>query len=256
MLDKVKDLKGYGLHALDGHIGSVAEFYFDDRHWTVRYLVADTGSWLSERQVLISPYAIDSVNRYDRTISVNMTRKQIEDGPVPEADLPISRQFEESYHKFYSLPSYWDGSFAWGACIDDDPSRDQLDRIRKVEQTWDHHLRSTKDVTGYDLRARDGEIGHVEDFIVEDSSWAFRYIVVDTGNWLPGKQVLVSPRWIEDIEWADRKVSVVLTREAVRNSPEYTAAHLLTRDYETRLHGYYDRAGYWDEDLAGVKHTY
>jgi uncharacterized protein YrrD len=256
MLDKVKDLKGFSLEALDGHIGSVAELYFDDRHWTVRYLVADTGTWLVDRQVLISPFAVTTVNRDDRTISVNQTRKQIEDGPALEAHKPVSRQFEESYLTYYGWPSYWDGPYAWGSYLYAEQAREQVDRSRKEEGSWDHHLRSTKEVTGYHLQAEDGEIGHVEDFILDDASWSFRYLVVDTGNWLPGKHVLVSPLWIDRIDWQDRKVFALMPRETVRNSPEYTEASLLTREYETRLHEHYNRLGYWDEDLAGVKHTY
>jgi hypothetical protein len=256
MLDKVKDLKGFALEALDGPIGSVAELYFDDQHWTVRYLVADTGTWLTGRQVLVSPFAVTTVNRADRTISVNLTRKQIEDSPPLENHKPVSRQFEESYHSYYGWPSYWDGQYAWGSYLYAAMARDHMDRSRKEESSWDHHLRSTKDGTGYHIQASDGEIGHVEDFVVDDASWTLRYLVVDTRNWWPGREVLISPLWIDRIEWVDRKVTLSMTRESVRNSPEYTAAALLTRDYETRLHEHYNRMGYWDEDLAGVKHTY
>ena len=256
MLDKVKDLKGFALEALDGLIGSVAELYFDDRHWTVRYLVADTGTWLTGRQVLVSPFAVTTVNRAERTISVNLTKKQIEDSPPLENHKPVSRQFEENYHAYYGWPAYWDGPYAWGSYLYAAMARDQMDTTRKEESSWDHHLRSTKDGTGYRIQASDGEIGHVEDFVVDDSSWTIRYLVVDTRNWWPGREVLISPLWIDNIEWVDRKVSLSMTRESVRNSPEYTAAALLTRDYETRLHEHYNRMGYWDEDLAGVKHTY
>jgi hypothetical protein len=254
MLEKVKDLKGFKLEAIDGHIGTLAEFYFDDRHWTVRYLVADTGSWLSERQVLISPLAVASVNRDERTISVNQTRKQIEDGPAPEAHKPISRQFEDSYHDYYGFPFYWGGTFAVGAYLNVVQAHRQVDRIHKEGESWDYHLRSTKDVTGYVLQAKDGDIGHVEDFILEDVSWTIRYLIVDTRNWWPGRHVLVSPTWIDRIDWVDGKVTVLMTREAVRESPEYTETSLLTRDYETKVHEHYDRPGYWGEDPTGVNH--
>lgn len=248
MLDRLKELKRYKLIALDGEIGSVEEIFFDDRHWTIRYLVADTGNWLSERSVLISPMALASVNREEQTITVNQTLKQIEEGPTLEAHKPVSRQFEESYHDHNKWPAYWGGSFAWGAYLYVEQARDQMDRIRKVEGAWDHHLRSTKDVTGYDLRAEDGEIGQVEDFIVEESTWTLRYVVVETRNWWGGRHVLVSPRWIDKIEWSERTASALLTRESVRTAPDYTKATLLTREYETQLHEHYERIGYWNKD--------
>lgn len=94
MLYKVKSLKGYRLHGLDGEIGWVKEFYFDDHHWTIRYLVADTGTWLTDRQVLISPYALDVINDKDQNIEVALTKQQIENSPSLDTDKPVSRQFE------------------------------------------------------------------------------------------------------------------------------------------------------------------
>jgi len=117
-------------------------------------------------------------------------------------------------------------------------------------------LHKTMELKGFHLEAEDGEIGHVEDFILDDDSWIVRYLIVDTGNWLPGRIVLVSPLWVERIDWQDRKVLVLMSRETVRNSPEYTEASLLTREYEMRLHEHYNRLGYWDKDLAGVKHAF
>ena len=87
----------------------------------------------------------------------------------------------------------------------------------------------------------DGEIGHVEDFIIDDETWAIRYLIVDTHNWWPGKKVLVSPQWIERVSWGERKVFVNLSREAIKQSPEYTDESLLTRDYEIGLHRHYNR---------------
>jgi hypothetical protein len=114
-------------------------------------------------------------------------------------------------------------------------------------------LRSTADVSGHHIQARDGEIGHVEDFIIDDETWAIRYLIIDTQNWWPGKQVLVSPRWIESVSWIDLKVFVNLSRETIKQAPEYTELSLLTRDYETGLHRHYDRQGYWIEELAAQK---
>jgi sporulation protein YlmC with PRC-barrel domain len=121
----------------------------------------------------------------------------------------------------------------------------------QVEKTWNSHLRSTNEVKSYNIQASDGEIGHVEDFIIDDEKWAIRYLVINTHNWWPGKKVLVSPHWIERVSWSESKVFVNLSRESIKNSPEYTGASLLTRDYETSLYRHYKRQGYWvDEPVA------
>jgi hypothetical protein len=114
-------------------------------------------------------------------------------------------------------------------------------------------LRSTHEVTDYHIQAADGEIGHVEDFIIDDETWAIRYLIIDTRNWLPGKKVLVSPQWIERVSWSERKVFVNHTREIIRQSPEYTEESLLTRDYESVLHRHYNRQGYWVDEPADKK---
>jgi len=250
MLIKAKTLKGYSLNSLDGEIGKVEEFYFDDRHWTVRYLVANTGNWLTGRQVLISPYALGAVDAKERQIDVALTKKKIEDSPALTSDKPVSRQFEDNYYGYYGWPGYWGGPYSWGGYPYIERDREKWMRPTHDEKAWDPHLRSTHDVSGRNLQATDGEIGHVEDFIIDDDTWAIRYFIIDTRNWWPGKKILISPQWIERVSWSESKVFVNLTRETIKRSPEYTEESLPTRDFETRLHQHYNRKGYWVEELA------
>jgi hypothetical protein len=251
MLNKVKTLKGYKLDSLDGEIGRVKEFYFDDQHWAVRYLVADTGNWLPGRQVLISPYALGVVNPRTQSVSINLTNKQIEESPSLASDKPVSRQFEVGYYEYYGWPTYWSDRYMWGSYPYIVRNRDQWKEFNSGATAWDPHLRSTNAVSGYHIQAADGEIGHVDDFIVDDETWAIRYLAIDTRNWWPGKHILISPRWIESINWSESKVFVDLSRETIQHSPEYTEASLLTREYETGLHRHYNRQGYWvDERVA------
>jgi hypothetical protein len=250
MLSKAKTLKGYKMDSLDGEIGKVKEFYFDDRHWTIRYLVADTGNWLTGRQVLISPYALGAVVREEQHITIDLTKKQIEDSPSLNSDKPVSRQFEEAYYGYYGLPVYWGGPYMWGAYPYVVRDREKWKEFTQGEKAWDPHLRSTYDVSGHHIQALDGELGHVQDFIIDDETWAIRYLIVDTHNWWPGKKVLVSPQWIERVSWGESKVFVNLSREAIKQSPEYTEESLLTRDYEIGLHRHYNRQGYWIDELV------
>jgi len=245
MLNRATKLKGYKLDSLDGEFGEVQEFYFDDHHWTIRYLVANTGTWLTGRQVLISPYALVAAIKAEEHIAVNLTKKQIEGSPSLNSDKPVSRQFEESYYGYYGWPMYWSGPYMWGASSMIARNRESGKTLNQDGKAWDPHLRSTDSVQGHNIQALDGEIGHVEDFVIDDETWAIRYLIVDTRNWWPGKKVLISPQWIERVSWSESKVFVNLSREAIKQSPEYTPESLITRDYEAGLYGHYELEGYW-----------
>ena len=250
MLQRARDLRGYNLSARDGDIGKAEEFYFDDRSWAVRYLIADTGGWLGGSQVLISPYALDPARKDDQVIPVDLTKKQIENSPSLDTDKPVSRQYEIQYYSFYGWPAYWGGPYMWGDSAY--PQRQgRWSGATRHKKDDDPHLRSTKGVTGRTIQARDGEIGHVSDFVVDAEDWAIRYLIVDTRNWWPGKKVLISTQWIERISWEESKVFINLTREAVKAAPEYSEEALITRDYEEELHRHYLRERYWLADEPG-----
>ena len=256
MLIKSKMLSGFTLKSLDGEIGKVKEFYFDDYHWAIRYLVVDTGDWLTSRQVLISPFALVAVMKEERQISVNLTKKQIEDSPSLDTDKPVSLQFEENYYGYYGWPIYWGGQNMWGVYPDIMRDREKWSKPSGSEKMWDPNLRSTKAVSGNYIHASDGDIGHVADFIIDEETWAIRYLVIDTQNWWPGKNVLVSPQWIERISWNESKVFINLTREEIKNSPEYHEGSLLDRDYEIELHSHYNRPGYWVNTKKSMKNSH
>jgi hypothetical protein len=256
MLIKAATLKGYRLNSLDGEIGEVEEFYFDDHHWTVRYLVANTGTWLTGRQVLISPYALLAANGEQEHIAINLTKKQIEESPSLERDKPVLRQFEEAYYGYYGWPMYWTGPYVWGASSEMVRDREKWMPTIPGMKPWDPHLHSSNDVSGHEIQALDGEIGHLDDVILDDETWAIHYFIVDTRNWWPGKKVLVSPQWIERVSWSESKVFVNLTRETIKQSPEYTKESLLTRDYEIGLHRHYHRQGYWVDEPAATEHSH
>ena len=147
MLSKAKTLTDYKLESLDGEIGKVKEFYFDDRQWTIRYLVADTGNWLAGRQVLISPYALNSVIKSEKHLSVDLTKKQIKDSPSLNSDKPVSSQFEESYYEYYGWPTYWSGPNMWGVNHYIERNREKWGKFNRGGKAWDRHLRSTHAVS-------------------------------------------------------------------------------------------------------------
>ncbi len=247
MLRSAKEIDGYVLKAQDGEIGRCKDFLFDDEFWTVRYMVADTGKWLPGRIVLISPISLDEPDWATKLFPVRLKKNQIEGAPALDEAKPVSRQHEVEYHMYYGWPYYWGGVGTWGAAAYPRPLYDEKIQEDKPTEAIpeDKHLRSVDEVTGYHIQATDDEIGHVENFIIDDETWIIRYMVVDTRNWLPGKKVLVSPDWIESIDWAANKVNIDLTRQQVKDSPEYDPTALVNQEYEIKLYDFYGRPKYW-----------
>ena len=255
MLKPASAFKGLAIAATDGDIGSVTDLYFDDLSWTIRYLVVDTGTWLPGRQVLISPL---SVREVDDKILMSLTRAQVQNSPPVEADKPVNRQQEEAIARYYDQRYYWEGPYRWGllaypgmppvptAPIPADGMAEEMAARERETPSGDPTLRSARDVTGYYIAALDGEIGHVDDFLVEDRAWAIRYLVVATRNWWPGKKVLVSPEWIKTVSWADSQVQVDLRRDEIKGGPEYDPSRPFDREYETQLVEHHNRRKYWE----------
>ncbi|MYN12161.1 PRC-barrel domain containing protein [Pusillimonas sp. TS35] len=254
MLRRVGSLKDYAIQATDGELGKIREMYFDEEQWAVRYLVVDTGKWLTRHEVLISPYSVDGIDDEHGKVLVSLTREQVENSPDIDTHQPLSRQLEGEFSAYYGYGHYWTGPYLWGA--DGAPVMPLPNTLTEVASAAvaeefghaaDTHLRSSAEVHGYHIAGTDDAIGHVADFIFDDETWALRYLLVDTHNWWPGgKKVLLAPEWIEHIDWADALVKTRLTREEIRNSPEYVEELPIARDYEKRLHEHYRRQGYWD----------
>jgi uncharacterized protein YrrD len=252
MLRHVKDLRDYAIHATDGTIGHVDDFYFDDEDWAIRYLVVDTGGWLSGRQVLISPLAVGHPDWVGQTLPVSLTKAQVERSPDIDTRKPVSRQHEAEYFAYYGYPCYWGGAGIWGmgaypgSLTTEGSFEEEMRAQRTMTQAPDDtHLRSCRAVIGNHVHATDGDIGHVEDLLVDDRSWAIRYLIVNTSNWWGGHHVLVAPQWIQAVSWADEKVSVDLTRQALEHAPPYVSSAQLDRELEEGIYEHYGRPGYW-----------
>ncbi len=232
MQHRISTMIGKAIRATDGDLGKVKEFYFDDATWTIRYMVAETGNWLLGRKVLISLVALKNIDPESSALSVNLSCAQVRNSPDIDTERPVYRQHEEEIHKYYEWPMYWQGGFGGTLGITPYPLFENSPPVNPPDSGRhdDHHLRSTRHVTGYHIHATDGEIGHVVDYIVDDEKWTVRYLVVDTGNWLPGKSVLISPQWIRQVNWADSSVYLDRTRDSVKNSPEFDSADTIYRD--------------------------
>jgi hypothetical protein len=248
MIHSVEAILNANLQATDGKVGRCADFLFDDKFWTLRYMVADTHKWLPGRQVLISPSALQDWDWRADIIPVNLSRDGIRQSPPLSSHMPVSRQYETQLVEYYNWYPYWEGPHAWGPAMTPfTTAAVRTEPIQAIEAGGQSHLRSVKEVTGYHIQALDDTIGHVEDFLLEGRTWAIRYLVVDTRNWLPGRKVLIPPAWASTIDWKRSLLNVRVDRGAVENSPVYDKERPLTREDEMALFAHYDAKPYWLE---------
>ena len=249
MLRSLKELVNFKVRASDGDIGRVRDFFFDDARWVVRYLVADTKSfWQEPHDVLISPISFREADWVTREFHLALTVDKVKKSPRITDHKPVSRQFEQEYSRYYGWPYYWGTDGIWGQWqYPAELAANSEFNLPEDTGSDDPHLRSIGEVEGYHILALDEEIGHVDDFIVDDETWTIRYLVVDTRNWWPGKKVLLAPLWVDQISWAENNVTVSVPREAIRNSPEWEPGQPVNREYETRLYDYYGRPVYWTD---------
>jgi sporulation protein YlmC with PRC-barrel domain len=256
---------GYKIQAEDGNIGKVRDLYFDDRTWLIRYIIVDTGGWLTGREVLISPQAAGMPNHDDEILPINLTKKQIEDSPGIEVARPVSRHYEEVLSDYYGWTPYWGMAMQPADQVrvmpvpftnpgpDDFTTAPTGDADEPLDQVKDPNLRSLDEVEGYNLQASDGDIGHVSSFLLDDEHWSIRYMVVNTSDWIPfSKKVIIPLEWIVMLSYDNREVTVTLTKEQVKNSPEYDESEPVTREFEASLYEHYDRPKYWELETRQV----
>lgn len=240
MLTRLKRLAGYKIRAADGEIGKIKTVFFDDQMWAVRYLVADTGGWLAENLVLLHPTCLAKPNPDTKTLPVTITKKQIEASPSIAQDRPVSKQKLADVHSYYDWPIHWAGGLM---PLADVAIIKRLEEENEMQQENDDpHLRSAHEIVGYRVRATDGDLGTVHDFVVGSQNWNIRYMIADLGNWLPGKKVLISPHWIRGLSWEDAVLHTSLGKEGVENSPKFDPSIPLSKDYEQKLYQHYGRS--------------
>jgi hypothetical protein len=249
MLRKASAIDGYAIAARDGRIGTVNDILFDDVSWLVRWLVVDTGKWLSGRKVLLPPSVLGQLDPRGREFAVSLIMQQVKDSPDIDTERPVSRQIETNIYDYYGWHPYWGagrfmGGYGYGGGampVSPVPDSKLLEEDIAGAQRGndDPHLRTIKAVTGYHIHANDGEIGHIEDFLIEEADWSIQYLVVDTQNWWPGKRVLISPRSVREIDWTDNLVNLNVDRQRVKDSPVYNASTTVDRAYEKNFRGHY-----------------
>jgi uncharacterized protein YrrD len=225
---RAKDVRGKHLDAVDGHIGSVHDLYFDDQSWTVRYLVIDTGRWLPGRKVLLAPAAISKPWHGESALPVALTKQQIESSPDIDTAQPVSRKAEQLLYEHYGWSPYW---IPPGLPLPPPPpaklaasAEERQEAEIEAASTGDAHLRSVREIQGYHLLATDGHIGSVDDFLLDDDCSHILFLSIELGEWLSRKKVLIAPRSVSEVDWANSQVAVDMSIQKVKTSPEQKLA--------------------------------
>jgi len=224
MQRRASAFNGYTIEAPDGNVGYISDILFEDDDWKLRWFVINTGSWLLGRKILIHPGSLGRPDIRLRAFPVTLTKVEVEASPEIGSDEPVSRQMDHDLTNYYGYSPTWGGGFDSGdgfALTAGMMSNGNGWQNYEAPKTGDPHLRSLGEVTGYHIHALDGDIGHLEDFLVDDESWKIDYAVVDTKNWGFGKHVLVSPAEIKAVNWAERYIRLDLTRYKIKSSPSW-----------------------------------
>ena len=229
MLHLAQKVSGAVIRATDGDIGTLEDFYFEEDRWTVRYLLVDTGKWFSGKKVMISPMSVEGAWGVTG-IRVRLTKDQVWNSPEFDPRQPFSRASETRILGYYGYPYYWGAANVWGSYDNPaalltappaSPAPAGQDTTTTGIDPEARHLRSTNKSTGYHLHATDGEIGHVDDFLIGQESWRIRYLLVDTSNWIGGRSVLVSCETLQRVDRDRGTLHVNTTRDAIRTGPSF-----------------------------------
>jgi sporulation protein YlmC with PRC-barrel domain len=249
MLNSYNDLKTYSIRATDQRTGNVDDIYFDDEEWRVLYLVVQTGFLLTARQSLIGTNRVGRPDTDRGEVPVDLTAEELKSADSPQSDPPVSQQMPPAVAA--QSMSAWP-SFIVGTGLDYSPglAQDQLslaaaEAEEAEEHAGDSHLRSMAEVIGYTVHATDGEIGAVDDFLIDPRTWRLQHLVIDTGSWLPGKRVVITTDWIADVDWAERHIRVNAGTQKIEDAPPFDEVEDLKRSPTPDAMASYSALGYW-----------
>jgi hypothetical protein len=251
MKHSIKELLGYDIEAMDGTKAQVKDFLFDEETWIIRYLEADFGNLFNSKRILIPRMLLKNSNIGDKKFYVDINKNRLESYPKPEDELTVSRRYEEELHKYYGLDTYWGFSYPYpgaGATTGLGTSDYISPRASRVpsslvdEEDLGTSLHSFNEVKGYSIQAVDGDLGHIDDLIIDDVDWQVAFFVVDTSNWMPwSKKVILDINQIDDISFARKLASVNLHTDTIKNAPEYDSSRPLDSQYENAHQKYYEK---------------
>jgi hypothetical protein len=262
MLFAVSGLEGCPVRASDGDVGSAKDFLFDDDTWKIRWMVVGGGDFLPGRRVFIHPSAVAPLTLPPKPqlpmmspgetleLTVNLTRQQIKAGPHSGEDEPVNRDMEALLCDYCGWDPYWGASHFGAPVMPNAEARIVGDAMRREADAQappvdgGDHLHSVADFKGYYVHATDGDIGHVENVLADDTNWEIRYLVIATRNWCPGKIVQLSPYAVKNIDWFGQHINMNVTRDQVRSAPAWDPLALADEAREEELHRHFGWPGY------------
>jgi hypothetical protein len=219
MLLNVHTLCQYTILAKGGDIGNIDDFLFDEDTWKIRYLITDTSNGPSRRKVLLPAIALDQTNQVSRKIPIHLTKEQVNNCPSIDTNALMSRQIQSRLNEVYPVFMYWAMSGYVSTSLPLAPVSNQQ------SQSEEHNIafRSVEDIGHCFIQAVDGDLGAIEEIVVDDESWSIRYIVANPTKWLLGRKFWVLPTWIETIDWEAQQVFLKISKEQLKNSPDYSS---------------------------------
>jgi len=251
MLIRTSRIERSRVRARDGAIGRVDTFLFDEEQWVLRYIVAKYGFFIFGRRVLLSPVSLTgTVGANNESISVGLTKDQIKNAPAADLARPVSRRKEEQFHRYYQIPVYWGGAGLWGSAMTPmevgTVTYEPAATVEPIEADKDeYHLRSTREIEGYRVDATDGRVGEVQGFLIEDTTWAVRYLRIRVTDEMGDGELFVSPHWVDEISWIERKLKLDMSSSRLNEAPTVGVQGTLERDDEEKLHQFFGRPRYW-----------
>lgn len=220
MLRPAGQLLGYRLVDREGIVGSVEDFHIYCPGWSVRHAAIFTGEWLSGRWVLVPIELLGPPDPLQREVSLLIMRERIRIAPVPESDRPPSSLFESALYRHYGVP----------------PPQ----AIPRAGQTGlETSLWSLESVRGCQVDALDMEVGRVDDYLLDDSDWRIRYLIVNLRRWMPGRKVVVPVAAIRLLSWKHRRIALGLSRDGILAAPRFEGPGSLSEEYQNGLESYF-----------------
>jgi len=215
VLQGIKEVSDYTIKARDGVVADVYDFYFDDRVWKIRYLVGKVD--VIGRKVLIPSRTLIQQDATNHSLATSLTKSEVKFAPSLDIAQPVSLQQKAKLQENHGCSLAWlaQKTFLLRLLGLNSPENAADDTTQN-----NSHLRSAQEILGYHIQASDGQIGYLDNLLFENNSWNIQFIVVSTHRWLPGRKVLVSPAWVQTINWSQAKIYMNLTRDSIENRPE------------------------------------
>ena len=242
----LKEILGYNIETYDQVTGEIKDFLFDDEYWIIRYVDAGLGINLPDRRVLVPQTFLKETDWDTQNFKVTLSREGLATCPALDKFQPISRLYEEELNKHYRIANYWARNY--------NSPNNEVDKMTHFnlpdqkfnaapklikENQMDTNLRSFNEILGYDILTPDGNLGCVEDLLIDSDNWEIISIILDTSKNQPwSKKVIIASTWIEEISYMDRQIKISLAIKEVENAPEYDPLAPVNEVLEKRFYNY------------------